>query len=306
MKKKSVTVQTESIREIMALREKVEERVLNLPNVIGSMIGAKVKSGEVTPKIGLTIFVAEKVSLGQLGPKERVPRQISINGRSVQTDVLEIRPLRPQSSLFPGVLVISDGSDYGTVSSLCRSPNGFFGLTCAHVIGGKDQNPATPDPVEIWSPVTQGYITVGNSLFAYVGPGGGSEDDFGFADAALFTLDHPELVDRAQSVSVIQAASPNIGEIVQGLGGAHGTRTGVVLGIHQKMGDMLIDVCIQVRNPGTFMGDSGMLWKNSEGQPIAIHAYGEQSSPQKGSSFSAAMLAARAASRLNVEFLNAS
>jgi len=73
------------------------------------MIGAKVKSGEMTSKIGLTFFVAEKISPEQLGPKERIPRQITINGRSVHTNVLEIRPLRPQASIFPGILVISDG-----------------------------------------------------------------------------------------------------------------------------------------------------------------------------------------------------
>lgn len=68
MKKHGVTVQVQSVQEIMDLREKVEERIFNLPKVIGSMIGAKVKSGEVTSKIGLTIFVAEKISPEQLWP----------------------------------------------------------------------------------------------------------------------------------------------------------------------------------------------------------------------------------------------
>ena len=304
MARKEMKVRAQSVQEIKDLRERAEERLLKLPNVIGSMIGAKIKSGNLTKNIGLTLFVAEKIPPKELGPKEQIPKQITIDGRSLYTDVLEIRSLTPQSSIFPSVLVVSDGQECGTVSSLCSSPNGFFGLTCAHVIGGRDRDPATTDPVEMWCPSKKDYVRVGNSLSAFVSKGAGTPDDFGFADAALFTLDHPELVERAHGAAVIAAADPEIGETVQGVGGTHGILTGTVLGIHKKLEDMLIDVCVQVDSPGTFIGDSGMLWKNKGGQPVAIHAYGERGLPLDGSKFSGAMLASRAARLLSFEFLN--
>lgn len=303
MGRQGMKVRAQSIPEIKELRERAEERLLKLPNVIGSMIGAKIKSGNLKKKIGLTLFVAEKISPEKLGPKEQIPRQITIEGRTLQTDVLEIRSLRPQSSIFPRVLVVSDGHESGTVSSLCSSPHGFFGLTCAHVISATERNPATPDPVEIWSPLKRDYVRIGNSLYAFMSSGAGTEDDFGFADAALFTLDYPELVARAKGAAVIPAAEPEIGETVQGDGGTHGTLTGTVLGIQKKVENMLIDVCVQVDAPGTFKGDSGMLWKNKGGKPVAIHAYGERGLPLDGSKFSGSMLASRAAKLLNFEFL---
>jgi hypothetical protein len=302
MTKKGKKMQARSIQEIRELRERVEEKLLNLPNVVGSMIGAKVKSGKATKKLGLTIFVAEKIPPDQLGPKERIPLYITIDGRSVHTDVLQIRPLRPQASIFPGPLRITDGLSWGTIASFCRSSYGNFGLTCAHVAGGQDKNPATPDPVSVWSSVMERSIPVGKTLSAFVSPGTGQTDDFGLADAALFTLEHPELINRARSASVIQTGYPEIGALVQGGGGTHGTLTGRVTGIEKIIYNMLFDVCIRVDPPGTFIGDSGMLWKSEDGEPLAMHAYGEDT--PVGSLFSGAMLAGRAARYLSVEFLN--
>jgi len=79
--------------------------------------------------------------------------------------------------------------------------------------------------------------------------------------------------------------------------------TGTVNGIEKIAYDMFFDVCISVDPPGTFIGDSGMLWKDEQGQPLAMHAYGENT--PDGSLFSGAMLAARAARILNFEFLSA-
>ncbi|HPD60263.1 MAG TPA: hypothetical protein PKV48_00680, partial [Thermodesulfobacteriota bacterium] len=275
MAKPVIKAKAQTIQEIRRLRQKAEEQLFTLPNVIGSMVGLKMKSGKLTKKIGLTIFVSQKVPSKQLGPGEQIPARVIVSGHAVATDVFEMRPLRPQAKVFPDhPLSISDGLQTGVVSSFCRSPYGVFGLTCAHVVGGPDKDPVTPDPVEIRSaPPNPRYIQVGKTLCAFVGSGCGIPGNFGFADAALFTLDHPDLLNRAQNAKVIKAAAPKLGEIVKGNVASQIIITGRVHGIEAKAYGMFIDVLVKVDEPGTSKGDSGMLWKNQKGQPVAIHAY---------------------------------
>ena len=303
MAKQVIKAKAQTVQEIRRLRKKAEEQLFKLPNVIGSMIGLKMKSGKLTKQIGLTIFVSQKVLPGQLGPREQIPARIIVNGHPVHIDVFELRPLRPQANIFPDYpLSLSDGFQTGVVSSFCRSPYGFFGLTCAHVVGGPDKNPATPDPVEILSASPKPhYIQVGKTLCAFVGSGCGISCNFGFADAALFALDHPELLERAQKAKVVKAAAPKLGEILHGHAASQPTITGQVHGIEAKAYEMFIDVLIKVDAPGTSKGDSGMLWKNQKGKPVAIHAYAPE---DVNSSVSAAMLAGGVASLLCVNFLN--
>lgn len=305
MTTKGMKTEVGSVHEIRELHEKMEDKLFNLPNVVGSMIGIKVKSGKPTKKLVFTIFVAEKIPKDNLGPKERIPRSVIIDGRMVHTDVLPIRPLRPHASVFQDLLRVTDGSSWGTVASFCRSPYGNYGLTCAHVLGGADQNPASPDPVSIWSSEMERSIQVGKTSSSFVSPGTGVTGESGVADAVLFTLEHPELINRAESARVVQTGNPVEGGMVKGSGGTHGPLTGTVTGIEKRVYAMFFDVCIMVDPPGVFIGDSGMLWKNENGQPIAIHAYGEETPIGIGSQFSGAMLASRAARIVDVEFLDA-
>lgn len=79
-----------------------------------------------------------------------------------------------------------------------------------------------------------------------------------------------------------------------------GVRTGVIVGIEQELQGVRCDYVIKVDLPGTFRGDSGMLWRNSAGMPVAIHA----KAPGQGAEITAAMSAERAETWLGVEILS--
>ena len=201
MTKPVIKAKAQTVQEIRKLRKKAEEQLFKLPNVIGSMIGLKMKSGKVTKKIGLTIFVSQKVPSKQLDPREQILTRVIVNGRPVSTDVFEIRSLRPQAKIFPDhPLSVSDGLQIGVVSSFCRSPYGVFGLTCAHVVGGPDKNPVTPDPVEIGSaPPKPQYIQVGKTLCAFVGSGCGIPGNLRqFSQCALKGGEKKKILDKNQ------------------------------------------------------------------------------------------------------------
>ena len=273
------------------------------PNIIGSMLAAKVKDGRLTRKVGITVLVQEKFTEQFLGPTRMIPGVLHIDGEDFTTDVLQIGPLQAQTLFPPDPLLTFDGFETGTLSCFARSPYGDFGVTCAHTIAGEDRNPHSPAPIRIWSSAASQYVPVGGSGFAVSAPGNGMSGDFGFSDAALFSLEHPELAFRASQLSVVNVATVPPNTRLWGLGAMKGRRTGVVLGVDVQVGNMLVDVLIRADPPGTYRGDSGMMWRTATGECVAIHAYGENLGPGAGSRQTAAMFAERAADQLGVSFL---
>ena len=124
---------------------------------------------------------------------------------------------------------------------------------------------------------------------------------YGFVDVAIFSLENAELAARAAAASALPVTSPLPGSSVRGSGNS-GSKLGVIVGIEQKVGDVYVDVVVKVDPPGTFRGDSGMLWQDSAGRAVAIHAKGNSAGPGAGSSLSAAMRADRAVQALGVTF----
>jgi hypothetical protein len=295
-----------SVRSLRRVRRDADAIVRAYPGVIGSMIGLKVQDAVIRNRLGLTVFVRRKIPDGDLARSQRIPRTIRIARTEVVVDVLAIGPLYRQSGAFPvdASLLVHDGVETGTMSCLCRSRFGIFGLTCAHVVEGPDHDPATPARIEIWSPVEARYEPVGQSSISVTGPGTGSPGEYGFADAAIFTVEHPELVERARTATPIAASIPPVGTLLFGRDVVGGRRTGRILGVDQQIDGIFVDLAIIVDPPGTFPGDSGMLWRNQAGQPVAIHAYGERAGPGQGSRLTAAMFAVRAEQRLAVQLLN--
>ncbi|GCF84020.1 hypothetical protein GSbR_06200 [Geobacter sp. SVR] len=78
-------------------------------------------------------------------------------------------------------------------------------------------------------------------------------------------------------------------------------REAQVLGVEAEALGERCDVVLSVLPPGTFRGDSGMLWLTQEGQAAAIHARGEVMPGIQGSSLTTAMSAKRAAMALGVQ-----
>ena len=73
------------IAEIDAVRERNEEAILDLPNVVGLDVGYKVKDGKPTKELCLIVYVDKKVPENELSEKDRIPREIE----GVKTDVVE-------------------------------------------------------------------------------------------------------------------------------------------------------------------------------------------------------------------------
>lgn len=140
------------------------------------------------------------------------------------------------------------------------------------------------------------------SAMALAGGGAGVPGAFGFSDAALFTLTDAELYQRALNATPIPLTAPKFGETVYG-SATSGAKTGKVIGIEKRIGVHLADIVVRVDYPGTFRGDSGMLWRNASGHALAIHAQGN-GAPGVGSRLTAAMSASRAASGLSVVLLD--
>ncbi|WP_143328268.1 hypothetical protein [Caballeronia pedi] len=282
---------------------------MSKPNVIGLMLGVKLVSDEVTPQLCLTVLVDTKLPMSELSPEAKLPVRLTLEDKKrVPVDVLEMQPLRRQAAAFPrqGTLGLSDTVQTGTLSALSVSPGGVFGITCAHVLKGKDNDTATPTPVGAWSPSLNRYLQVGTSLFSVSGPGAGVRGSFGFLDAGLFSIQHPELLYAAKHAQPLALArSLNLKTALTGIGAVKGVRSGQVIGLEQSVYGVLCDVVIRVDVPGTFRGDSGMLWRNDRGEATAIHAMGTDAPPGVGSALTGAMLVRRATTALGVTLIDA-
>ncbi|MDM0059016.1 hypothetical protein [Variovorax fucosicus] len=293
------------VSRIRGIRSSVEALLKEKSNVIGSMIGLKSRENQLTDQVSLVVFVSQKLPADKLLSEHRIPDRIKIKGMSVQLDVLPYAGMTFQASgPFPdGSLTTFDGIEYGTMTAFARTQFEIYGLTCAHAVEGLDNNAYSPSPVAIWSPTHKKAIPVGQSAIALAGGGAGVPGAFGFSDAALFTLADSSLRKRALAGTQIPVAAPKFGEPVFGTA-TSGAKVGKVVGIEQRVGIELADLVVQVTHPGTFRGDSGMLWRNAKGQAIGIHAKGDGNGPGVGSGLTAAMSAFRAAAGLQIAFIN--
>jgi hypothetical protein len=282
-------------------RSRAEARLLGKANVIGTMLGARIRAGKVRRELVLTVLVAEKLADEEIAASERIPARLRVADTSIATDVVEAAHMVQQAAFPLGIgLTLHDGVEVGTLAAFARSALDVFGLTCAHVIEGVDHNPYTRSTVSVWS--GKSYLPVGSSAMALAGGGAGLPGAYGFSDAALFTLHSAELRERALQGRPVAVANPLLGARVTAVA-TSGAKSGTIIGLEQDLGGELSDVVVRVDAPGSFRGDSGMLWRDAAGRAVAIHAKGEIQAPGIGSRLTAAMSAARAASGLGIQFV---
>lgn len=79
-------------REVLVryAQEANEERLLDLPNVIGVGTGFAIRGGELRSEVAVQVFVERKVARERLGPLQLVPERVpGYEGAAVRTDVIE-------------------------------------------------------------------------------------------------------------------------------------------------------------------------------------------------------------------------
>lgn len=302
------------VARLFSARAELDDRVGSKADIIGSMVGLKIRAGQVTARLGLTFFVREKVDSEELSPRERIPSRMRHGGAVVPTDVLVWPRMVEQAThlAMPSASIISDGRTQGTLTCFGESQLGRFGVSCAHCLVGVDRNPATPSSVALYDPSTRQFIPVGESMFLPFSPGTGLPGNFGYMDCGLFSLADPGVVARAAAakpIPVVPDVRALIGQSLFGLsplkapGQVDPQRVALVIGAESVALGQRSDLVLQVATPGTFQGDSGMLWITQDGAAAGIHARGQEMAGLDGSPLTTAMSAARASKALGVRLL---
>lgn len=295
------------VDELRSRRPEADDRVGSRADVIGSMLGVKLKAGQCTGRLAFTYLVREKLPLQDIAPRRRIPRRLTVRGCSVPTDVVAW-PRMVEQAMVP--TIISDGPGQGSLTCFARTPTESFGLSCAHCLVGADGNPVTPTNVAYWR--DNGWLVAGRSRYLAYAPGAGLLGNFGYLDCGLIELSDAEL--RARAHHGVPLAS--VGDIHSLLGqplvaasalnagaGTGPQRQATVVGVEQVGLDECSDLVLTVDAPGTFGGDSGMLWLTPGGQAAAVHARGERQPPMQGSRLTTAMAACRVGSVLGVQLI---
>ncbi|MDQ3202664.1 MAG: hypothetical protein M3Q94_10955 [Pseudomonadota bacterium] len=299
---------TERISAVASIRKELDDRVGSRAEILGSMLGIKIRSGKPTRQLGITYFVREKIPKSELSPRKRVPMTLKMGNQIVRTDIVEWPRMIEQYAATP--TIISDGKTQGTLSCFASSDAGVFGISCAHCLVGADGRPATPTEVAYFADSQQRWVGAGESVYLVYSAGTGLADNYGYLDCGLFSLHDESLEARANSgqvVSVVSDTRSLLGSILVAAsalnapGSTNHWRKAVVVGVEADAMGERCDLVLAVEAPGTFRGDSGMLWLTQDGIAAAIHARGEERPGLHGSRLTTAMSAARVVNHLAVQ-----
>lgn len=290
-----------NLNHLRAARRARQASLSALPGVVGTGLGVKRQAGERVASASLIVFVDQKLPLGDLRPSARIPKFVSVGGRRVPTDVVQINAVRPEFGGAP--YFISDSVERGVVTAFGEANGQFFLVTCAHCLVGADRNPFSASPVGIWAGQDRGYVPVGESVYAVNSPGFGRTSDFGFMDAGFAHLRHPEMIKRARAARAMPIAL-NIrrGQPVAA-DGPNGPVIGQIDGVEIEVFGQRIDVLVHVGGDGTYPGYSGMMWRTQDGACVAMHSFGAQFTPSSGSRYSLAIAAKRVSETLRITLL---
>ena len=288
-------MKVEVSRRLASARKQQHADLSAYPNALGTAIGYKRRGGARTRTPAVIVYVREKAPPAEIDAASKIPARIKHGRTTIATDVVALGKLGFQFG--PPPWFCADRPDnQGTVTVLCRTVSGAIcALTCAHCIGGSDRDPSTPETILLWDDVRRTYLPVGVSGPYASTTGMGTPNDFGFSDWGLFSIQDPQLQARAQSAPPMSFGPIQLGMPVA-TSTAHGTLQGIVEHAQINVQNYYVDLAIHVENGGTFGGDSGSLWRNSDGRGIGIHAMGMTGAG--GSPYSFCMYAQRIAATL--------
>lgn len=300
-----------AVRAVLARRDELDDRVGSRSDILGSMVGVKVRRGKALPSIGITFFVREKVDNKELTPKQRIPKLLQVGEHQIPTDVMVWR--QTERHALKDTRLLMDENTQGTMTAFAQATAGLFGMTAGHCLLGPDLNPSTPIVVSMdATPSPDIWTKVGTSAMVLFIHGGqlllGGK---GYVDCGLFTLADATLQARALKSKMLGIAPWTAlpGQTLFGVSTVKATpldnmqRRAKVLGIQAYALDDFCDVVLDAEAPGMRGGDSGMLWFTQQLQAAAIHCHGEKRGPgQPGSVRITAMSAERAAAALDIKF----
>tara|TARA_R110000782_G_scaffold35367_2_gene84531 strand:- start:71305 stop:72198 length:894 start_codon:yes stop_codon:yes gene_type:complete len=283
-------------------RESRHDRLLRLPNVVGTGLGVKRRGGDVINTAALVVFVDRKLPLTDLRTSSHVPAYVEHGGQRIPTDVVEIGELRLEFGAAP--YFISDLATKGVVTAFARTEGMFHIVSCAHCLRGEDGDPHTISPIGVWDAAQNKYVEVGQTMFAVEAPGFGLPGNFGFVDAGFAGLVHREMIDQARSAPPLPIGPPpRRGLAVVGRG-AGAPIEGAIDAVEAVILGRRTDMLIRMTGAGSFPGHSGMLWRTKSGLGVGVHTYGAQFVTGGGSRYSLATGIRRVARQLQVDLFD--
>lgn len=285
---------------VARLRKFRSERRVSLSKragVLGTGLGLKTTGGVTTDEPVVVVIVRTKKADSRLADHERVPSTLRIAGRSVRTDVIQIRSFNKQSGHY-----CWDGASQGIVSAFARSDGTTYGVTCAHCMVGSDQDDLSSVPMAMYNSTRRRYEAVGESSYSIIAAGAGSPSNYGFLDAGMFTLSPEQARRLLPRPRALKQAELKLGMQVRGTT-AHAELVGSLDLTEIEFGRVLVDALIRMDGVGTYGGDSGMMWTNDRRDAVGVHAMGSDLRPGAGSEYSAAMFATRVGIYLGVDLL---
>lgn len=278
------------------------DRLLAHPNVIGTGLGIKRRHGEQTASSALVVYVRRKVPDDALSAGERVPPRITFSNQAIPTDVVEVPGMRTEAP--DPIYYLSDGQLMGAVSAFAIADGLPTVVTCAHCLLGRDGNPYTSEPINLWDTLGGRFTPAGENGFAVNAPGLGLRGNFGFTDAGLVMIKHPHLQKRIRSAPPLRFAS----RLVRGMSviaqTPRATLAGSVDAVEAVINGVRVDIMVHMPHRGTVRGNSGLLWRTSDGAAVGMHAIGIYEANAEESRYSICMSAARVAALLHVQLLD--
>lgn len=172
--------------------------------VRGTAIGCRHTDGAWTDEVALVVLVSKKLPTRELAPEERVPRQFTVEGERICTDVLQIGRPKLHAALVGTQIVAEDhqGTNFGTVGGLLQDAGGgVYMLSAAHVLceaarsGGKRKWLRAGSPV--FRTATNSPDAIGH-VFDRVIPDFGNSYLLQNIDAAVAALEDPGSVDPSE------------------------------------------------------------------------------------------------------------
>jgi hypothetical protein len=301
-------------RHFQVARKSADTRLKRLPNVIGTGYGTKERDAEKTSESSFIVFVRKKLPKRKLQGHETIPSKLVRNGKEVITDVIEIRGLEEQLRFG-----LQDGIKAGTLGCFGWRRQNLFGVTCAHCIGGPDNDTSTPDDIVIEYPGADDFRLLGKSADAADSPGTGIYPSYGALDSGLIAVAdavvhryaagqprlNPLIFDSGVTPHEIENSL--VGLHVSGWGAASGSHSAVIAAVFVNVLGQFFDLMISTADNGplTEKGDSGLLWIDNSHRGVGFHMQGNVTPNGGPSTYGFAVFAFRVADWFRLTLIEA-